>query len=192
MKNKIENAWIHGLIFNPVETWKIIEAGQNPELATPLTEASVNTTRVVDTDIRTCLTSFLKSNTNDWLFKKLMKVIHEVNNQYFNYDIDTIESLQFTVYSEDVNGFYKKHTDTMYGSVSNSISRKLSFSVQLSDPSTYEGGDLLLHYQETPVVCNRKLGAVNFFPSYMLHEVTPVTKGTRYSLVGWVTGPSFR
>jgi len=31
-----------------------------------------------------------------------------------------------------------------------------------------------------------------FFPSYTLHEVTPVTKGTRYTLVGWVHGPAFK
>ena len=30
------------------------------------------------------------------------------------------------------------------------------------------------------------------FPSYVLHEVCPVTRGTRYSLVSWVTGAPFK
>ena len=38
----------------------------------------------------------------------------------------------------------------------------------------------------------RDQGYVAVFPSYVLHEVTPVTKGTRYSLVSWVTGKSFK
>ena len=35
-------------------------------------------------------------------------------------------------------------------------------------------------------------GSVNYFPSYMLHEVTPLERGTRYALVGWVNGPAFK
>jgi PKHD-type hydroxylase len=70
--------------------------------------------------------------------------------------------------------------------------RKLSFSLLLSDDDAYEGGDLLIHIGEKPQHTKRKKGTIIFFPSYMLHEVTEVTKGTRQALVGWVTGPAFR
>lgn len=33
---------------------------------------------------------------------------------------------------------------------------------------------------------------VTFFPSYVMHRVKPVTEGVRYSLVCWVSGPSFK
>jgi PKHD-type hydroxylase len=33
---------------------------------------------------------------------------------------------------------------------------------------------------------------MTLFPSFVLHRVTPVTKGTRYSLVAWVSGPPFK
>ena len=56
----------------------------------------------------------------------------------------------------------------------------------------YEGGELLLHTGENPERPMKKQGMGVFFPGYTLHEVTPVTKGKRYSLVAWVMGPKFK
>ena len=79
----------------------------------------------------------------------------------------------------------------MYKSPSNAV-RKLSFSVQLSDPDDYKGGDLLLKISSDPTQVKKTRGTVIFFPSYVLHEVTPVEQGVRKSLVGWVTGPRWK
>jgi PKHD-type hydroxylase len=62
----------------------------------------------------------------------------------------------------------------------------------LSDPEEYEGGELLLKTSAFPIKTLNKKGTIIFFPSYVLHEVTPVTKGTRKTLVGWVLGPNFK
>jgi PKHD-type hydroxylase len=35
---------------------------------------------------------------------------------------------------------------------------------------------------------SKERGTVHLFPSYMPHKVTPITRGTRYSLVIWVHG----
>jgi PKHD-type hydroxylase len=70
--------------------------------------------------------------------------------------------------------------------------RKLSLSVQLSEPEDYEGGSLLLYNGEEPMTLPKTRGTGLFFPSYSLHEVTPVTKGIRYSLVAWFLGPRFK
>jgi hypothetical protein len=32
----------------------------------------------------------------------------------------------------------------------------------------------------------------DYFPSYMVHRVTPITSGTRKAIVAWVTGPGFK
>ena len=100
-----------------------------------------------------------------------------------------IQSLQFTSYDAKDKGFYQKHIDMMYKGTG---TRKLSLTVQLSDGADYEGGDLLLHYKNDPDVGFRNQGTATFFPSWMLHEVTPVTKGKRYSLVAWIQGPRFK
>ena len=57
--------------------------------------------------------------------------------------------------------------------------RKLSVSVQLSRPEEYEGGDLqfMVVGGYEPVTA---IGSAITFPSYLLHRVTPVTKGTRW------------
>jgi PKHD-type hydroxylase len=97
-----------------------------------------------------------------------------------------LEGIQFTKYSAPA-GRYGKHVDSwVKGPV-----RKLSFTLQLSDPQEYEGGELRLYFKDDPEVMPKPQGAITLFPSYVLHEVTPVTKGTRYSLVAWVTGKPF-
>jgi PKHD-type hydroxylase len=70
--------------------------------------------------------------------------------------------------------------------------RKLSLVLQLSDPSEYEGGELQTMSGPNHCAVDRQKGLIAAFPSYMLHRVTPVTKGTRYSLVVWICGPSFK
>jgi len=80
-------------------------------------------------------------------------------------------------------------------------SRKLSFTFQLSDGEDYDGGDLeLATYAQAYLgegsgaarAALRERGTLIVFPAFMLHRVTPVTRGTRYALVGWVHGPAFR
>ncbi|MDB2656544.1 2OG-Fe(II) oxygenase [Crocinitomicaceae bacterium] len=70
--------------------------------------------------------------------------------------------------------------------------RKLSVTVQLSDPDEYEGGDLEFMINHKTVKAPRKKGTIVVFPSFIMHRVTPITKGTRQSIVGWVSGPPYR
>ena len=72
--------------------------------------------------------------------------------------------------------------------------RKVSFSVQLSNPSDYEGGDLRFYRHSTTkfMEAPKDKGTLILFPSWTIHEVTPVTAGTRYSLVSWVNGPRWK
>jgi PKHD-type hydroxylase len=70
--------------------------------------------------------------------------------------------------------------------------RKLSLVIQLSDEEDYVGGNLELKFGKEPVILSKKRGTMLLFPYYVLHRVTPVTEGTRYSLVSWVTGPAFK
>lgn len=130
------------------------------------------------------------NNITSWIFQKLTSAVIDSNNSFFNFDLTKIERLQFTYYNGEENGFYNRHMDSLYWNIPHN--RKLSFVVQLSDPSEYEGGELVLHTGPEPIVIEKRKGLIVFFPSYILHEVTPVTKGERYSLVGWVHGPPFK
>ena len=70
--------------------------------------------------------------------------------------------------------------------------------MQLSDPSDYEGGDLMIarpyanKWVEETAQSVKERGTIIVFPSFYTHKVTPVTKGVRRSLVAWVEGPPWR
>jgi PKHD-type hydroxylase len=133
------------------------------------------------------------SPTDDsiWLFQKVQKHVEEIN-KFFNFDLHSMEYFQFTEYDEEYSGYYGPHLDKYTKPPIPDTHRKLSFSIQLSDDDDYVGGNLLIYMEKNPFVANRKRGCINFFPSYTLHQVTPVTKGRRYALVGWASGPKLR
>lgn len=135
----------------------------------------------------------LTKETN-WLFKKIIQEVHKVNQENFDYIIKFIENLQFTEYNENQKGFYSKHTDCgIKETLSNYVDiRKISMSIQLSSPKDYEGGELILYHNGDKKVLPKEQGTIIFFSSDLEHEVTPVIKGTRYSLVSWINGPNLR
>jgi PKHD-type hydroxylase len=76
--------------------------------------------------------------------------------------------------------------------------RKLSVTISLNEPTEYKGGNLRFdlgpHRPDRYHTCKeiRPRGSVVVFPSHIQHQVTPVTFGTRYSLVAWNLGKPFR
>ena len=144
-------------------------------------------------DYRVCDIAWLESDEIesdfDWIYATLADAISQANNEHFQFDLTYLTALQYTVYNGNDHSNYQKH---LY--VGRQFpNRKLSFSVQLSDDAEYTGGDLRFHYiKNQPEVAPREKGTVIFFPSWIVHDVTPVTQGTRRSLVGWVNGPNFK
>lgn len=143
----------------------------------------------VDSNVRRSQVSWLENNPNTkWVFEKLANIVSQLNAEHFRFDLTGFgESLQLTNYDQSENGMYGWHQD--YGGM---ISRKLSMAVQLADPSEYEGGNLQIMTSGEPVNVRKQRGLVAVFPSYVLHQVTPVTQGSRQSLVAWVSGPAFK
>ena len=170
--------------FNPDECGQYIRDGKEGERTTSMQKGKVIDAEVNDNfEVRNSDVCFFKTYKaeNNPLFSKLTEVLVNANQSFFGYDISDIEAAQFST----------KHIDTLMNSSATGV-RKLSFSVQLSSPDSYKGGDLLLHTDATPAVAPKEIGSVIIFPSFTLHEVTPVTEGIRYSLVGWVTGPAWK
>lgn len=171
-------------VFSSEECDKIIEIGNNARVE----EAKIGHHKT-NKEIRESYVSWLTPTEElEPTYKKLTDVINELNAKFFNFDLyGFAEAMQFTKYIAPT-GRYGKHIDRGV----NGLCRKLSITVQLSDPKNYEGGDLLFHEREKPIAVNKNRGNVYVFPSYILHEVTPVTKGERCSLVAWLTGPHFK
>lgn len=123
-----------------------------------------------------------------WVFN-IIGTIGEWANKFFKFDIERVETAQYSEYDESYNGAYDWHIDSF--GVHTNPQRKLSITIQLSDSEDYEGGDFMLEV-ETPDYDIRKKGTAIIFPSYLRHQVTPVTKGNRKSLVSWIQGKEFK
>jgi PKHD-type hydroxylase len=152
---------------------------------------------------------------DNWIYKEIHPYIHEANRLAgWNFDWDWSESCQFTKYG--VGQYYGWHCDSWdepykrpqnidgtwpsdHGKI-----RKLSVTISLVEPSEYVGGNLEFDFRnsidtewkkgKTTKECVeiRPRGSIIVFPSFVWHRVTPVTKGTRYSLVMWNLGYPFK
>ena len=136
-----------------------------------------------------------KANEIAWFFLK------EANNRMFHYDLTYFQSIQFAEYKE--GEFYDWHTDTYDEKEPNKM-RKLSLSLMLTDPDTFEGGELQFYNGGRPIEEQgdatgeqikkdlKTQGTIVVFDSRDFHRVTPVVNGIRHSVVCWATGAAFR
>jgi PKHD-type hydroxylase len=161
-----------------------------------------------------------------WIYDLIYPYIHIANEKAgWNFEFDYAETFQFTKYG--LNQFYGWHTDGIgdhlakykrfipgvhtknkdgnmppgYTIINDYIGkvRKISITINLSKPESYEGGNLKFDFgphatKERFHECMeiRPRGSIIVFPSFLHHQVTPVKKGTRYSLVVWVLGQPFK
>jgi len=148
-----------------------------------------------DKKVRSSKVKWVPQNTEwYWLYDKLSEYAIEANFALWNFDLSLIpEQIQYTEYYASEQGHYDWHADIGPGLLSK---RKVSITVQLSEPDEYEGGDLELFRggsMDGPFVkAERRAGCVFIFPSFMMHRVAPVTKGVRKSFVIWLGGQHYR
>jgi PKHD-type hydroxylase len=132
-----------------------------------------------------------------WAVERLLAVAAAAN-QRWRLDVDGLEEdLQYTLYDRP-GSHYTWHHDGLEAGVED---RKVSLVVQLTDPAEYEGGDLeflevATDYspgeREAYLAQARARGTVVSFCSFEYHRVTPLVRGTRRSLVAWLSGPPLR
>ena len=154
-----------------------------------------------------------------WVGGFIWHYIQKANRTNFLYDLSYIdgESMQYTRYGK--GEYYNWHNDSSiavhykpqalgisggntvnnekvhidYLNKNTELVRKLSFTLQLSDPNDYEGGNVqLMNDAGQSYIAPRKRGCIVLFDSRTSHRVLKVTKGTRRSIVGWVVGPRWK
>ena len=123
-------------------------------------------------------------------YHAVKNVINDVNIKYYQYDLSDKYDIQILKYRP--GGHYEWHID--YGVCWHpGLDRKLSISIQLSNESQYEGGELeIRNWKGDNVTAPRKLGSAIVFDSRVTHRAKPVTEGERIVLVGWASGPKLR
>ena len=149
--------------------------------------ASINSDNTLDKDMRVGLISWFDENC--WIEKLVVDYVGAANIEAeWKFNITGKERLQFANYYE--GAFYDWHRDC---NTDSELYRKLSVTVQLSDPKDYEGGELQILKPPTGLTkIPKKAGTLAIFDSTCYHRVTKVREGRRDALVGWVIGPRWK
>lgn len=179
--------------FSPQNCKDILEMG----LQIPPEKAVVGVDgEMKEHEMRKSVVRFIDSKNQRYeqLFDMMWKLAIQSNEKFFNFHISKLDYIQLAEYDESYSGKYEKHHDVFWMNNDPKYHRKLTAIVQLTDPSEYDGGDFeffnITSYPDKEII--RKQGTVMFFPSFLEHQATPVTRGKRHSLAAWFDGPKWR
>jgi PKHD-type hydroxylase len=125
---------------------------------------------------------------NAWIYDRIGAAAAALN-RFYQFDLSGFtEQFQYLAYEGEERSHFDWHVDQNPFAVP----RKLSLTLQLTDPSEYEGCDLQFYAGQNVETAPRARGTLVAFPSYVLHRVTPIVSGRRKAIVAWVSGPQFR
>jgi PKHD-type hydroxylase len=186
--------WVEQIPSSTIDSWI-----QEIEGLYPLEDSRMGSGEELheDLSIRSTKVSFINEVDLPHIWKTMLGYALHANKWAYGFDVVDISSCQYAVYDSSTMDFYDWHSDTHLLDDS-TFHRKITVIIQLSDPSEYKGGYLQFNdsyiqgHTEEYTDSLRKKGSVITFPSFVEHRVTPVTEGTRRSLVCWVEGPKFR
>ncbi len=153
-------------------------------------EATIGPTgnEVIQTQVRNSKTAWWYED--HWVTSIFAHYFNKANRDLWEYDLTYLKGIQITKYNEGDK--YDWHCDYGAEPVAEHT-RKLSATVLITDPSEFEGGDLeLIDYHGNTITMEKTKGTMIIFDSRIPHRVTPITKGTRISLVAWMLGPKLR
>ncbi len=109
------------------------------------------------------------------------------NGQLNSFALPRTFTITINRYEEGM--FYHFHSDAaLMGNPGQPqpIRTDLSFTVVLSDPSEYDGGEFHVRTGYGEVTLKEPAGTLISYPSNMPHRVAPITRGARVSAIGWI------
>ncbi|MFQ5955931.1 MAG: 2OG-Fe(II) oxygenase family protein [Kiloniellales bacterium] len=142
--------------------------------------------------VRSVSEQYLPVQSNGFPINQILFEINRLNSIGWNFDLTGFVSDDMPYlmrYAADRKDHYDWHIDVGYNK---NASRKICFSIQLSNPNDYKGGDIEFLKVDLSHVNLRERGMIIAFPAFRAHRVLQVTKGLRYVIVGWVHGPAFK
>ncbi len=96
----------------------------------------------------------------------------------------TISRILFSRYEPGMS--YGSHVDNALMGDSFRFRSDLAFTLFLSDPDSYDGGELVIETHQGEQVIKLDMNQMVLYPASTLHRVASVTKGVRLAAVGWV------
>ena len=183
LTNDLFTSIVHTSFFSPEQCKAIIDACESPLWI----QGEVDNGQV-DKKLRNVKQQGLMMNEEGWPHTRILELMKQANEARYKFNVSGFMNYDAPMIMEYGKGcHYDWHID-----VGKAVpNRKLSFTIQLSKPEDYEGGDL--EFLGTEVKSNdfRQQGTCVIFPSFLAHKISKVKSGTRMSIVGWVHGPTY-
>ncbi len=172
-------------LFSPAECQQIIYLNQPVSQAQVVAFKGENEDELHLTMRNTKIKNVMRRAENRWIYERVIEKIREINARYYGFLLQQLTDFQVLEYEN--TGFYDTHVDIGTGETSR---RKLSLVLFLTPREEYEGGELILKPNFSQI--SQIQGSAVVFPSYIPHQIKPVTKGVRHTMVTWVIGPCFK
>jgi PKHD-type hydroxylase len=134
-----------------------------------------------------------RNSQTEMVYGRLEDAVLHLNARFFRFDLSGLAMFQYALYGGPDGGHFDWHKD--YGRDPADPAqepRKVTLSLQLSDPSDYKGCELQVRAGNQIDVAPKARGSLTAFPANVLHQVTPIQSGIRRALVVWAVGPEFR
>ena len=182
--NPLFTSIVHTSFFSPEQCEAIINACEKPLWL----QGEVDSGQV-NKKLRNVRQQGLMMNEEGWPHTRILDLMKQANEVRFKFDVSGFMNYDAPMIMEYGKGcHYDWHIDVGKG-VPN---RKLSYTIQLSKPEDYEGGNLEFLGTQIKQEEFRQQGTCIIFPSFLAHKVSKVKSGTRYAIVGWVHGPTYK
>ena len=176
-------------IFSPKQCQMVIDKGMSLKKQTAQVGMGRPEGSGVDPKKRITTISWIPFKEMPEMYRDIEATMLKANNNHFGFEgMQLTEPGQFTHYP--MGGFYEWHMDNDVLGKHQPPVRKISMTLLLSNPSTFEGGEL--EFMDDKKSVKLQQGQAIFFASWLRHRVKPVTKGERKSLVMWFGGPPFK
>ena len=134
-----------------------------------------------NTSVRNCLTYFPNAveypNTYNILQSTIIQQCSDLE-----FDFTDISEIQYVCYNE--GDFFNWHGDVL-NVKTNPVVRVFTFTINISDPNQYDGGELLLKHNNEIYQLPKEAGSFVIFPSFLKHQASIVTRGKREAIVVW-------
>ena len=149
----------------------------------------LNARVVGDGDLHKARRQKLKGDPTDFPFEPIRIVTKQANDEIYDFKLLGIIDQDFPqVYQYKQDDFYKLHIDVN----PMASTRKITFIINLSDQTEYEGGEIEFLNSDTSNNNINEQGSILIFPSFLPYEINPVTSGVKNIIIGHIHGSVFR
>lgn len=131
----------------------------------------------------------LRGEPDGFPFMNIRDITKQANDEVYDFRLLGIIDQDFPqIYKYEEGDYYDYHLDIS----PMATTRKISFIVNLTDPETYEGGEVEFLNTDTSTSNLNDQGSILIFPSFLPYKIGKVTSGEKRVIIGCIHGAVFR